>query len=378
MTKKVLVVATSDIHLQVFHLPYFEMLKGMGCTIDIAVEIRGNGIVPFTDKLYNLPFKRTLFSAKLLSAYRGLQTVIDRGNYDLIHCHTPIPAAITRLAARRARKKGTKVMYTAHGFHFYKGGPLLSWLTFYPAEKLFSKLTDVLITINKEDYEIARNRFYATETYYMKGIGVSTKFKPENRALKEQCKVSMGYAADNFILFYAANFIKRKNHIFILNALVRLKDVIPNVKVLFAGQGILLSEMKDFVKNNKLEAFVDFLGFRNDVDKLLELTDISISASKHEGLGLALAEAMFSGVPVVASVDRGHKEMIDSGINGFLFEQGSQQEFVDCIVKIYHDKSLAQQFIDRSKDKVQQFSIKNSLEFMKKIYHDKLDLYKQA
>ena len=139
---KILVVATSDIHLQVFHLPYFEYLKSRGHSLDIAVEIRGNGIVPFTDKIFNLPFKRTLFTLQLFTAFRELKKIINDGQYDLIHCHTPIPSALTRLAARKFRKNGLKVLYTCHGFHFYRNAPLFNWLVYYPVEKMLSASTD--------------------------------------------------------------------------------------------------------------------------------------------------------------------------------------------------------------------------------------------
>lgn len=372
--KKILIVATSDIHLQVFHIPYLELLRKMGCVIDVAIEVRGNGLVPFTDRVYNFPFKRTLFTFKLFKAYWNLKKLIDSGNYDVIHCHTPIPAALTRLASRGVRKKGTRLIYTAHGFHFYKGGPLLSWLVYYPIEKYLSKLTDAIITINKEDYDVALNKFNANQTYYMKGIGVNpSKFNSDLFREKNQLRASLSYSEQDFILIYVANFIDRKNHVFILKSLIRIKNLIPNIKVLFAGSGILLEKMKEFTRLNNIEGYVNFLGFRNDVDKLLAISDVSISASKHEGLGLALAEAMFSGIPVVATRDRGHQEMIENNFNGFLFEHGNQQQFIDCIMKLYTDRELNNKFIQRSLIKVEQFSISNSLNFMDEVYRKYLN-----
>ncbi|WP_207536132.1 glycosyltransferase family 4 protein [Desertivirga arenae] len=374
MGKRILIVATSDIHLQVFHLPYFKLLESQGCVIDVAVEVRGDGIVPHTHNTFNLPFKRTLFTTQLFSAYKQLKNIIDKGKYDIIHCHTPIPSAITRLAARGARKKGTIVMYTSHGFHFYKGGPLLSWLLFYSVEKYLSRYTDVLITINKEDYDVAEQDFRAGKTRYMRGIGIDTsRFDHTELGDKAPLKRSAGYSPDSFILLYAANFIKRKNHIFVLKALLELRNFIPTVKVLFAGSGVLLQDMKDFVAKHGLSDHVEFLGFRKDIDQLLAITDLSISASKHEGLGLALAEAMFCRIPVVATEDRGHKEMIEHNVNGFLFEQENIQQFINYVSKLYIDRNLARTFGDRSAEKMKLFSIENSLAFMDQVYGEYLD-----
>lgn len=369
MSKKVLIVATSDIHLQVFHLPYLKMLKDKGYVVDVAVEVRGNGKVPFADHLFNLPFKRTLFSFRLLEAYRRLEKIIREGDYALVHCHTPIPSAMTRFAAGHARKKGTVVLYTAHGFHFFKGAPLSYWLTYYLAEKYLSGKTDAIITINKEDYDLASKKFYAGRTHYIKGIGVDTsKFRKIETVSKENFKQEMGYEPNSFILLYAANFIDRKNHQFVLRALVVLKDLIPEIKILFAGSGARMQKMIDFTTKHGLHAYVDFLGFRKDMDRLLAIADVSISSSKQEGLGLALAEAMVCGVPVIASEDRGHKELIVHNETGFLFEQENEQAFIDSVFKLYQNRELSGKFVENGVQKIRQFSIENSLASMDEIY----------
>ncbi|WAC40201.1 glycosyltransferase family 4 protein [Pedobacter sp. SL55] len=369
MPKRILVVATSDIHLQVFHLPYFEMLKSQGHHLDAAVEVRGNGQVAGIEKLYNLPFKRTLFTTKLLVAYKQLKQIINEGNYDIIHCHTPIPAALTRLAAKQARAKGTVVMYTAHGFHFYKGAPVSYWLTYYLAEKYLSRFTDAIVTINQEDYQLAKTKFKANHTFYIPGIGVDTnRFKPVDNADKQLLRQQLGLPEDAFTLFYAANFIHRKNHRFVIESLVALKERIPNLKLLLAGSGKLLIEMQELATVLCLQDTVHFLGFRSDINELLAIADVSISASRQEGLGLALAEAMINGVPVVATVDRGHKELIVHGENGFLYGQGNQQEFIAAIMKLYQSDELSKTFANRALVHIQKFFIENSLREMNKIY----------
>ena len=369
-TKRILIVATSDIHLQVFHLPYFSMLKSQGYDIDAAVEIRGDGRLPGIDKLYNLPFKRTLFTFKLLKAYTALKRIIDAGEYDLIHCHTPIPAALTRLAARAARAKGTIVMYTAHGFHFYKGAPWTYWMTYYPAEKYFSRMTDAIVTINQEDFNVAKSKFHAGQTFHIHGIGVDTsRFEPIEAERCAELAEDIGLPAGAFKLIYVANFITRKNHRFIVECLSMLKKQIPDLHVLFAGSGILMGEMQQLVRTKGLVGTVHFLGFRNDINRLLAISDVCISASRQEGLGLALAEAMVCGVPVVATADRGHKELIQHGKNGFLYDQGSKDEFIGAILKLYKNPALASAFSASGVTQIRKFSISHSLESMNNIYN---------
>jgi len=368
-SKRILIVATSDIHLQVFHLPYIKLLQEKGYQVDAAVEIRGNGQVAGINHLYNLPFKRTLFTAKLIKAYLGLKEIINNGNYDVIHCHTPIPAALTRLAAKQARIKGTKVLYTAHGFHFYKGAPLSYWLTYYPIEKWLSRYTDAIVTINKEDYDVVKTKFKRTVAYHINGIGVDlSRFKSLANTDKDQIKHSVGLPENAFTLLYAANFITRKNHQFIINCLPELKKEIPALKVLFAGSGILIDKMKKQVKILGLEDTVHFMGFYKDINRLLAITDVAISASKQEGLGLALAEAMICNVPVVATKDRGHNELIKHGESGLLFTQNSKKEFIKNIVMLYNNPQQAMMLSSCATKEINKFSIANSLTAMNTIY----------
>lgn len=368
-SKRILIVATSDIHLQVFHLPYIKLLREKGYQVDAAVEIRGNGQVAGINHLYNLPFKRTLFTAKLIKAYLGLKEIINNGNYNVIHCHTPIPAALTRLAAKQARIKGTKVLYTAHGFHFYKGAPLSYWLTYYPIEKWLSRYTDAIVTINKEDYDVVKTKFKRTVAYHINGIGVDlSRFKSLANTDKDQIKHSIGLPENAFTLLYAANFITRKNHQFIINCLPELKKEIPTLKVLFAGSGILIDKMKKQVKILGLEDTVHFMGFYKDINRLLAITDVAISASKQEGLGLALAEAMICNVPVVATKDRGHNELIKHGENGLLFTQNSKKEFIENIVMLYNNPQQAMMLSSRATKEINKFSIANSLTAMNTVY----------
>ena len=162
----------------VFHLPYLEWFKKNGYETHVCArndyENMEDCRIPYCDKYFNFPFQRSPFKFKNIMVYYQLKRLIESNHYDVIHCHTPMGGVLTRFAARKVRRKGTKIIYTAHGFHFYKGAPLKNWLLYYPVEKLLSRFTDVIITINKEDYYIAQ-RFKAKQIDYIPGVGIDVK-----------------------------------------------------------------------------------------------------------------------------------------------------------------------------------------------------------
>jgi glycosyltransferase EpsD len=370
---KVLYVATSDIHLNVFHIPYLRYLKERGCHLDVAVEIRGNGQVPYADRVFNLPFKRTLFSLQLVKAYKKLKRLLEEEDYDLVHCHTPIPAALTRIAKRNLPFKSLELIYTAHGFHFYKGCTWWKYQVFFQVEKYLSKFTDVLITINQEDYQVACEHFLAKKNVYLKGIGVDeSKFHQSWDGNKSKLRKELSLKEDGIYLLYVANFIPRKNHRFLIESFKLLVEKKPEAKLLLAGSGRLMQKMNGLVRRLNLEDSVTFLGFRKDINLLLQASDLSVSTSLHEGLGLSLTEAMFTGVPIIATEDRGHKEMIQSGYNGFLFRQGDKDQFIQQILELFENPKLKEQMVERSKNKAGEFKLSNSLITMHEVYNENL------
>lgn len=367
---RILYVATSDIHINTFHLPYLKWLKGNGYAVDIAVENRANILIPFVDKIFYLPFPRTPLDLTNYKSYKKLKAIIEINKYDLVHCHTPIPSVLARLAARSSRKNGTKVLYTAHGFHFYNGGPIKNWLTYYPVEWLLSGFTDGIVTINAEDFGHINGKMRHKESFYIKGIGIDTaKFQTLSEIERYKYRQNLGFKKNDFILLYVAEFIYRKNHKFVIDALPELRSKIPDIKILFAGKGILLEKMKTYADQLGVADNIDFLGFRSDLGYLAGIADLGISSSRQEGLGLGLAEEMLCSVPVVATVDRGHKEMIIHGKNGFLFEQENRSQFIEFIFKLYSDPNLRSEMGASSFERAQLFRIENSLESMSSIYN---------
>ncbi|MBP1949066.1 glycosyltransferase family 4 protein [Virgibacillus litoralis] len=334
MTKKILYCATVDYHFKAFHLPYMKWFKEQGWDVDVAAA--GNINLPYTDNQYNIPIERSPFSKSNIEAYNQLKKVISQNNYSIIHCHTPLGGVLARLAAKQTRKQGTKVIYTAHGFHFCKGAPLINWLIYYPIEKFLSRYTDSLITINREDYNIAiRHRFKAERTEQINGVGVDTvRFKPIDENKRAELKKSFGYNADDFLLFNAAEFNKNKNQQFLLRSLALLKEEVPNAKLLLAGEGALFESCQELANSLGISHMVDFLGFRKDIDQLLPMCDIAVSSSFREGLPVNIMEAMACGLPVVAVDNRGHRELVQNNKTGWLLTEFEPKLFANKILAL--------------------------------------------
>ncbi|OXS59090.1 glycosyltransferase EpsD [Bacillus sp. V-88] len=317
MDHSILFCATVDYHFKAFHLPYMKWFKEQGWEVHVAAS--GEIELPYVDKKFTIPIQRSPFSLTNVRAYQELRDIIDQHQYRLIHCHTPMGGVLARLAARGARKNGTKVIYTAHGFHFCQGAPIQNWMLYYPIEKMLSRYTDCLITINKEDYTLAKHRFNIPSIEHVHGVGVNTEtFQPISEKDKAERKKSFGYQPDDFLLFYAAEFNSNKNQQMLIKALEIIKDEVPNAKLLLAGEGTLQNTCKELAKKLEVEHMVHFLGFRKDIPEILPMCDVAVASSLREGLPVNMMEAMACGLPVVASVNRGHRELVKDHQNGWI------------------------------------------------------------
>lgn len=340
MPKKVLFCATVDYHFKAFHLPYLKWFKDLGWEVHIAAS--GGMDLPYVDEKFNLPIQRSPLKRENFKAYKELQAIINRHQYQIIHCHTPMGGLLGRLAARKARKLGTKVIYTAHGFHFCKGAPLLNWIVYYPIEKGLARLTDCLITINEEDYELAvQRKFGAKHIEHIHGVGTDlTQFKPISLKDKKEIRKSYGYNPDDFLLFYAAEFNKNKNQQMLIETISLLKKEVPNVKLLLAGEGSLFDECRSQAKKFGVEKNVHFLGFRKDIQSLLSISDVAVASSLREGLPVNVMEAMATGIPVVASDNRGHRELVLNNKNGWVIAIDDKEEFARKVILLANNWEL--------------------------------------
>ena len=341
--KKVLFVATVvKTHMMQFHIPYLKMFQEMGWETAVAskndYENPEDCKIPYCDTYYNIPFERMPWKPKNWTSYKMLKKIIDEGEYDIIHCHTPVGAMIARLAAMAARKKGTKVIYTAHGFHFFKGAPLLNWLLFYPAEWLLAPVTDVLITINKEDHAQALKRLRAKRIAYVPGVGINTgKFR--NLVLnRDEKRKTLGYGESDFLILTVAEMTPNKNHITILKALALLKDreEFQHIHYLICGRGEMWASLEQSARELEISDHVNFLGYRSDAPELYRSCDLFAFMSFREGLSVALMEAMSSGMPIACTRIRGNVDLVEDGISG-QFVENTPEAVAEAFLSLYRD-----------------------------------------
>ena len=369
--KKVLFVATVvRLHLNLFHLPYLRWFHEQGWQVDVAAnndfEDPADCVIPCCDNHYVMPFERSPFKKGNLLAYRQLKALLDREHYDIIHCHTPMGSVITRLAAKSARNKGTKVLYTAHGFHFYDGAPAPNWLLYYPVERLLSRRTDLLITMNSEDHRRAQT-FHAKRTEMVNGVGIDlSRFSEATPEQKAQVRRELGLQEGDTFAFTVGNVIPRKNQAVLIRAVKELAD--PGFHLFIAGDGPLEGELAALARELGLENQVHLLGFRRDVYRLSSAADIFLFSSRQEGLSVSVMEAMACGLPIVASAIRGNTDLIDQGRGGFLVAPDDAAGFADGIRKLQTQPELRTAMKRHNLKKIQSYSIEAVTEQMARLY----------
>ena len=372
--KKVLFVATVvKTHIMEFHIPYLKMLQDMGWETAVAAkndyEDPKDCRIPYCDHYYDIPFARIPWKPENVTAYRMLKTIIREGNYDLIHCHTPVGAMIARLAAASARKEGTKVIYTAHGFHFFRGAPVINWLMYFPVEWLLAHLTDVLVTINQEDYAFAQKHIHAKRVEYVPGVGVDRERFQAPDFDREEKRRELGRNNGDFLILTVAEMTKNKNHSTVLKALALLKDKpgFENMYYLICGRGEQKQALEQEAGDLGIGEHVIFLGYRQDVPEICRCSNVFAFLSFREGMPVALMEAMCCGLPAVCSRIRGNTDLIDDGISG-LFAENTPQAVAEAIWMLYRDPELRTRLGNAAKEKVAQFDAEHVHQRMSEIY----------
>lgn len=358
--KKVLLVATvTRKHIMQFHLPLIKMLNSEGWAVDVAAandfEKKEDCKIPGCREYFDIPFERNPLHPSNLKAYRMLKKIIDEGHYDVVHCNTPVGGIIARLAAREARKKGTKVIYMAHGFHFYKGAPIQNWLIYYPAEKICSRMTDVLMTINQEDYALSCRRMHPGKSEYVPGIGIDLeKFR---RADDTSNKIS----GNKKVILSVGELIPRKNHESVIRAIKSLGD--PDIEYRICGDGILKEYLEQLARELSLGDQVRLLGYRKDIPEQLKNADLFILPSFQEGLPVALMEAMASKTMVLASDIRGNCDLLGKDQ---MFDPKNAKEIAQKIKKALSTDNRQQ--TEQNYEHLKNFSEETVLQEMKRIY----------
>ena len=376
MEKRVLMVATVPSMIGQFNMNNIQILLDMGYQVDVGADFTDTSIWPvehvqiFKEQMkklgiecIQLDFSRNpLRVSRHFRSFRESVRLINERKYLFIHTHTPIASAIVRKAAH---KTGTKVIYTAHGFHFYDGAPLKNWLIFYPIEKICSRYTDVLITITKEDYERANKKFSAKKTVYIPGVGVDTERFAPRQSGRERIRTELGIGADQIMLLSVGELNENKNHETVIKAIRKIK----NITYVIVGKGELTDNLKQIAADNDVD--VRLVGFRRDVADFYDAADIYILPSIREGLNVSLMEAMASALPCLCGNIRGNVDLVDEGSGGYLFSPSSVEnirEIVEKSVKL--TKEERQEQGDYNMKKIRSFDLQTVENAMSQIYRE--------
>lgn len=375
--KHMLMLASVASMIDQFNMPNINLLQEMGYVVDVACNFeKGNTCsVERIEELKKLlkqnrvNFFQVDFSRDVnqihtnIKAYKQIITLIKEKKYKFIHCHSPIGGIIGRLAARN---NNTKVIYTAHGFHFYKNGPTKNWLLYYPIEKFFSRYTDILITINNEDYKRAKSYMHAKKTYKIPGVGVDVDYFSNYKLNKEEKREQLGMQKDDIILLSVGELNKNKNHEIIIRALAQLKN--SKVHYFIAGRGDLKEHLLKISNDLGVNKNVHLLGFRKDIKEIYNVVDIFCFPSLREGLGLSALEAMASGLPLITSSVHGINDYSKDGITGYACDPNDLDAFVIALKKLYKNKELREKMGHHNIEESKKFDVNTVNKMMNAIY----------
>ena len=377
---KALMLASVASMIDQFNMQNIQLLLDNGYQVDVACNCKeGNTISDervqsmikrLADQgvpVIHVPIPRNITDVKgIYKSITQVKKMCDENHYNLLHCHSPIGSVVARIAARNARKSGTKVIYTAHGFHFYKGAPKKNWILFYPVEKICSRWTDVLITINKEDYGFAKKHMSAGRVEYVPGIGVDTKkFQLENfdRIAKRQ---ELGIKEDDFFVLSVGELNQNKNQEVIVRAIAKMNN--SKIHYFIAGKGEKADYLQELAK--QLGVNLHLLGYRTDIVELLNTADVYAFPSYREGLSVALMEAMAAGLPCVVSKIRGNVDLIENGVGGYLSQPSDIEGFMLAMNELVSQKNNRNQYSDNNKKTVKNFDTEYVVNRVRKIYFD--------
>lgn len=357
--KKVLYVATYGDFFSSFQIDNMKLWQELGCEVHCAADFSDNNYNRFTEKIdaigvkkHQVDFVRTPFSFKNIRAFFQLKKIMVDENISILDTHNPVASILSRIAANLIGVD--KVMYTVHGFFFYKGAPAKKNLLFKPIEFLMARFTDVLIVTNLEDYEAAKKMKVREKVYYVPGVGVATDEISNLVVDVSNKKKELGIPENSFVLCSVGECIKRKNHESAIRAFAKIYT--PDMYYIVVGDGILFEHLSNLVKELKLENNVLLPGYRKDANEILKISDLYVFPSYQEGLSVALMQAMAAGLPVVASKIRGNVDCIINGKGGITVPPADIDEMSKAIKVLKNSSSVRSDFGSFNFNKVKEFS----------------------
>lgn len=323
-------------------------------------------------KLHQIDFIRTPYDLRNIKAYKQLVQLIKREKFDAIHCNTPTGGVLGRLAGKKCKVR--KIIYQAHGFHFYKGAPKKNWLIYYPIEKWLAKYTDALITINNEDYELAKSKFqlrHNGKVYYVPGVGIDLSQYDLPDGVREKKRKELGLKETDIVLISSGELNENKNNQIIIQALSKLRH--ENLHYIICGTGSKYDELKKMTSDNGLDDYIHFLGYRNDIKELYRASDIFVMPSLREGLSRSIMEAMASGLPCVVSNIRGNTDLLENTNSGFLCEATDVLAYTKKIKKLANDETVRKTIGKNSLVAIQKFNMETVEIAVSKVYKSELN-----
>ena len=356
---KILIVATVQSHVAQFHNGVIKRLKEKGHIVHVAardnLKEKDTLKIETVDQIFDIPFSRSPLSFSNIKAYKKLKKVLKQERYDLIYCHTPVGGALSRLAGKKYFKDGLKIVYMAHGFHFYNGAPKKNWLIYYPIEKMLAKRTHALITINNEDFEFAKRKIKAKSIEKVNGVGVDFDrlVCDEDR---DSIRAELGYSKQDFVILSVGELNSNKNNITVLKAMSLIQD--KNVKYMIAGNGPLRGYLEEQIDKMGLRDRVQFLGYTRNIGRYFQSADVMCFMSYREGLGLAAIEGMSFGLPLITSNKHGINDYSIDGQTGYKCNPDDFNKVSEYILKIKNDTQLAKQFGENNKLACQKYDQK--------------------
>ena len=375
--KKALMVASVASMIRQFNMENIKLLQELGYKVTVATNFNGSDNEPKKSSIelikklermgvntIQIDMDRLPLKFKNYKAYSQLKKNTNENKYDLIHCQSPVGGVLTRLAAIN---KKAKVIYTAHGFHFFKGAPRKNWLIFYSLEKVLSYFTDILITINNEDYQRAKKEFHAKKTVYIPGVGIDSEKFSQNNLPTTKIREELNINKDDFLLMSVGEINENKNHEIIIRALANIDERL--IKFAIIGIGSEKERLELLSQSLEISDRILFLGYKNNVKDYLSVADAFVFPSKREGLGLAALEAMASGLPIVTSNVHGIKDYSENGVTGFTFNPHDLETAIKAINNMYNlDEDEKNKMKNRNKKIAQKFDISNVNQAMKEVY----------
>lgn len=322
-------------------------------------------------KMYDSHTYRSLFNLKdNYIAYKNLMYVLKHNDIEVIHCNTPIGGIMGRLCGKRAGVK--KVIYTAHGFHFYKGAPLINRTVFKWAEMLMAHWTDAIITMNREDYNSAKKFKLRNhgKVFYTPGVGINCATYKDVKVDRKRIREAFGILDTDVVCISMGDLIPRKNYETALEAIGKCKN--KNIHYWICGQGPELSNLKELAKKQNIEERVHFLGFRTDIKELLKAADIFLFTTLQEGMPRSMMEAMASGLPCIASKIRGNVDLLEDGIGGYLVDVTDTISISKKLDNLVENPLLRTQMAKRNLERIRKFDIREVKEVIHNIYQEVL------